>query len=254
MVYGIVGIAMYYLQDYIFFRPQKKPRNEAYLLATPFKEINIPYDQNSNINIVQFLCAAPSKGVVLFFHGNKNNISWYAHYAPIFTAKGYEVWMIDYPGFGKSTGVLTEEKLYEYALLLYKMAASKFKPTDIIIYGKSMGTGVAAYLASRKDCKRLILETPYYSMQCLAAHYFPLYPVSNMLRWKLPTNEYLPTIIAPITMVHGTEDGVVPYSQSKKLSFYLKPTDQLITIPNGSHNNLLQFTIFQRKLDSLLRL
>ena len=82
------------------------------------------------------------RGVVLYFHGNKKNIGWYAKYAENFTRHGYEVWMIDYPGYGKSTGRFTENDLYDYALALYKMAKFQFGGDNIIIYGKSMGTGI----------------------------------------------------------------------------------------------------------------
>ena len=70
--------------------------------------------------------------------------------------------MIDYPGFGKSTGVFSEQLLYDWALTLYKLARAYYSPDSIIIYGKSMGTGIAAQLASIRDCRHLILETPYY--------------------------------------------------------------------------------------------
>ncbi|MES1222248.1 MAG: alpha/beta fold hydrolase, partial [Bacteroidota bacterium] len=191
MLYGIIGIAIYYCQDYILFHPEKTAKDHSYNFAVPHKEVNIPYNDSSNINIIQFTTEDRPKGVVLYFHGNRKNISWYAKYAPNFTKNGYEVWMMDYPGYGKSTGALTEQRLYDYAEQLYTLAASRFSKDSIVLYGKSMGTGIAAYIASRKNCKEVILETPYYSITSLSAHYFPIYPVGRMIHYKIPSYEYL---------------------------------------------------------------
>ena len=81
--------------------------------------------------------------------------------------------------------------LYQQAEQIYKMAVSKYNKDSIIIYGKSFGTGIAAYLASVKDCKQLILETPYYSIPDLFGCYAPIYPQQRMSNYKIPTNEYL---------------------------------------------------------------
>src|SRR5688500_1588033 len=98
IIYCAVGIALYYLQDYILFHPVQINRRATYNFKMPHKEINIPYSTTSIINIVQFLVPDSSvKGVVLYFHGNKKNISWYSKFSPYFTRNGYEVWMIDYP-------------------------------------------------------------------------------------------------------------------------------------------------------------
>ena len=253
VVYCVCNFAIYYFQDYFLFHPEPLARNHRYNFTVPYKELNIPYDAASNLNVVQFATADSGKrGVVLYFHGNKKNISWYAGRIPAITKCGYEVWMIDYPGFGKSTGRLTEQRLYEYATQLYKLARTKWDKEKIIIYGRSMGTGIAAYLASRSDCKRLILETPYYSMHALIAHYLPIFAISNLIHYRLPTFEYLPKVLAPVTIFHGTSDGVIPYSNAKRLQATLKPGDQFITIEGGGHNNLNEFPRVQQVLDSLL--
>jgi alpha-beta hydrolase superfamily lysophospholipase len=253
ILYGVIGIAIYYLQDYIFFHPEKMEKDRSYNFGIPNKEINIPYNDSININIVQFTTPVPAKGAVLYFHGNRKNIGWYAKYALNFTKNNYEVWMIDYPGFGKSTGKLTEQRLFDYAEQMYLMAASRFPKDSIILYGKSMGSGIAAYIASRKNCKALILETPYYSMESLVAHYLPIYPVGNMIHYKIPSYQYLRQVIVPVIIFHGTSDGVIPYSNAKKLQPFLKPADEFVTIDGGSHNDLNDFPLFHQKLDSVLK-
>jgi pimeloyl-ACP methyl ester carboxylesterase len=256
LLYGIIGIAFYYLQDKLLFHPVPVDRQVKYDLGQPYTEVNLPYNKETNLNIIQFSNllddTVAAKGVVLYFHGNKENVSHYAAYAADFTRHGYEVWMLDYPGFGKSTGKFTEENLYKYALILYKLARSKWPPDHIILYGKSLGTGVAAQLASVRDCRRLILECPYYSMTSLVRHYLFLYPVSSMLHYRFPTYEYLPAVTAPITIFHGTDDGVVSYGNASRLKTLLKPGDEFITIEGGGHNDLHNYPEFRRRLDGIM--
>lgn len=254
-IYLVAGVALFFLQDRFLFHPEAIAKESNFSFSIPFKEVNVDLDDDYKMNVVQFVTAdSLARGVVLYFHGNRKNIEWYARYAPFFTKAGYEVWMIDYPGFGKSTGKLTEEKLYEFAAQLYAMAKSRYKPEEILIYGKSLGTGIAAWLGSKKTSKGVILETPYYSMTSLVSHYFPVYPVSKLLKYHLPTHTYISITNAPVTIFHGTGDGVIPYSNAEKLKPLLKAGDEFIVIPGGKHNNLSEFSIFREKLDSLLAL
>ena len=254
LIYFVVGFALYYFQEKILLHPQPLSIDYVYHFNVPFKEVNIPINKNENLNIVQFFPKdSVRKGVVLYFHGNMQNINHYAKAADNFTKFGYEVWMPDYPGFGKTTGVLTEKKLYEEALLVYKLVNTKFKADSIIIYGRSFGSGIASQLATVIDCKRLILETPYYSIPALFSYYAPIYPTSFMSQFKMPVNEYLKEVTVPVTIFHGTDDEVIPYSVTEKLKKILKLTDEFITIEKGKHNNLNDFPLFHHKLDSLFR-
>ncbi len=253
IIYCSVGIALYYLQETILFHPKPLPYTYSFAFNYPFKEVNIDINKNETLNMVEFFPSdSVRKGVVLYFHGNRENINHYAEFVTNFTKHGFEVWMPDYPGFGKSTGELTEKKLYQLAELTYKLARTKYTADSIIIYGKSLGTGIAAQLAAGRDCKRLILETPYYSIPDLFSVYAPIYPTRSMSHFKLPTGEYLRNVTAPITIFHGTKDGVVPYGHASKLREVLKTSDEFITIENGTHNNLNDFKEFHRVLDSLL--
>src|SRR5687767_1787545 len=254
VIYVAGGVALYFLQDAILFHPVSLKRDHNYDFPQKHKEINIPIGEETNLNIIQFFSTdTVTKGVVLYFHGNKKNISWYAKYPPYFTRHGYEVWLIDYPGFGKSTGKFSEQILYDRAATLYQFARSRFAPDSIIIYGKSMGTGIAAQLASVKNCKRLILETPYYDFPSVIKHYLPIYSVDRMMHYKIPTNKYLEKIIAPVTIFQGTKDRQITYSNAKRLQPFLKAGDEFVTIEGGRHNNLFTYKETIQKLDSLLR-
>ena len=255
IVYCSAGIALYFLQEKLMFRPKPLLPDYQFKFNAPFKEVNIPLNPTDNLNIVQFFTQdSIAKGVVLYFHGNRDNVNHYARYAMDFTKHGYEIWMVDYPGYGKTTGKLTEENLYMQAKEVYKLARSKFKGDRIIVYGKSLGSGIASYLASKKTCRRLILETPYYSIPDLFSNYTPFYPVGMLSHFKFPTGEYLREVNIPVTIFHGSDDWIIPYRCAAKLKQFLKSGDEFITIDNGSHNNLHNFHLFNEKLDSVLSL
>jgi hypothetical protein len=258
LAYGTLGIVLYHTQDYFLWHGKAVPASAVYKLGgQPHTELNIPYDQSTKLNLVEFHAIdrppdSPAKGVVLYFHGNRNDVEWYGRLAADFTRKGYECWIWDYPGFGKSTGELSEQKLYDFALVLYKLARSRWPPSKIILYGRSMGTGIATELADIRDCRRLILESPFYSLESLGYHYLPIYPWGRMLHYHFPIYSHLPEVTAPVTIFHGTDDRTFPYSNASRLKPILKPVDEFISIVGAGHNNLHDFPLFSKKLDSVL--
>jgi pimeloyl-ACP methyl ester carboxylesterase len=254
VIYFALGLAIYLLQDYIILIPTAVPANYNYRFDFPFREVNIAYRSNTNINIIQFQPpGVKPKGVILYFHGNRMNISRYRRFVPYFTRSGYEVWMIDYPGYGKSTGKFSEKMVYEWSLIMYNLALKNYSPSNIVIYGKSLGTGVASHLASIRHCRDLVLESPYYSIPDVFRNYIPIYPLDLMIRHRFPTFQYLPRVEDPIVIFHGTADRVIPFSHAERLKKLLKPTDKLITLEGGTHRNLYSFDEVPRTMDSLLQ-
>ncbi len=254
LLYAAIGIALYYLQDKFIFHPKKLDSSYQYKFDGRFEEMNIPFNETDTMNLVKFFPAdSMSRGVIIYYHGNKNNIDHYAAFTKPFTKLGYEVWMEDYPGFGKSTGEITERKLYDQAMQVQKMASAKFGTDSIVIYGKSLGTGIAAYVAANSKAKMLLLETPYYSIPSLFNGYAFIYPTTTMSNYKIPTNEYLQEVKYPVLIFHGTNDGVTPYRTSVKLKAVLKPTDKYITIQDATHHNVNASETYFKVLDSLLK-
>lgn len=254
LIYALLGILFYSFQHKILFQPAVVAQDSVYHFDQPFEEVWIPVDQSTKTNLIHFTVPdSLRKGLVIYFHGNRGNVRRYRRFVERFTRHGYAVWMPDYPGFGKSTGELTEAAMYEQALQVYKRARQLYEPKDIIIYGKSMGSGVAVQLASVRDCKQLILETPYNSMRSLVGIYLWMYPLQSILKFQFLSNEYMKKVTAPVTIFHGTDDGVIPYSNAYKLKEVLKKGDEFITIEKGTHRNLNNFELMQAKLDELLK-
>lgn len=208
LVYCLIGIGVYYGQERLVLHPVPLARDKAFGFSQPFTELHLPYDAETNLNIVEFKATdrptdSLANGVVLYFADGKGNIATHAGDVPGFTSRGYEVWLMDYPGFGKSTGVFTEKNVYAYALVFYKLARIRWKPSQIVLCGKGLGTGIAAQLASVRNCRRLILVDAYYSMTSRFRRWLFLYPVGTMLHYQFPTFQYLPAVTDSITIIGG---------------------------------------------------
>ncbi len=254
IIYLMGATVLYFFQEKFLFHPQAVDRNQPYTFEQPFEETEIAFSSIDTLNMIRFFpdTNVIRRGLVIYFHGNQQNVTRYARFAKNFTRNGYEVWMPDYPGFGKSTGELTEKKMYRLAEQLHKLSLQRFSPDSIVVYGKSLGTGTAAYLASVKPVKALLLETPYCSIPDLLSHFAPVYPCRMLSKYSFPVQDFLSETDCPVLLFHGTSDGVVPYGQSLRLLRVLKPYDRLVTIEGGSHNDLSGYPAYQRALDSVL--
>lgn len=251
IVYLAGGFLLYTFQDLLIFHPQPLTIDHRFSFDQSFEEMNIPFEKD-NLNIVKFKTSQPRKGIVLFFHGNMKNVEHYKQYPILFTKNGFEIWMIDYPGFGKTTGKRSEKIMYQQSLIMYDHATKEIAADSILIYGKSLGTGVASYITSEKKSRVLILETPYYSIEELAGDLFPMYSFLPLTRYSFPNGKYLKKISIPVIIFHGTNDKVVPYHHGKRLADENNHIE-LVTIEKGTHNDLAGFELYKRKMDSVLR-
>jgi len=254
LIYASAGIALFYFQDKFLFHPKKLAPGYQFKFDGKFEEMSVPFNEEDTMNLIKFFPEnKPSRGVVIYYHGNMNNVEHYAAFTKPFTKNGYEVWMEDYPGFGKSTGEITEKKLYDQAFEVKRMADAKFGTDSIIIYGKSLGTGIAANIASRAKAKILILETPYHSIPSLFSSYAFMYPNEMMSNYKIPTHSFLEDVVYPIIIFHGTKDRVIPLRCAKKLTAALKKSDKFIIVDGATHQDINTKPVYYSTIDSLLK-
>lgn len=235
-------------QDKIIFQADKLDKNYAFSFNQLFYEITIKSIDNQSISGIVFSPTTKPKGTLLYFHGNADNMQRWGNYAQDFTNLGYQVLMIDYTGFGKSEGIPTEEVLYQNAEDAWNWAQQNLSNENIIIYGRSLGAGVAAHLASNHQASQLILETPFHEFK--QVYYKILFPFG--LKYEFPTYKCIPKIDYPISVIQGTNDWVVPYSSAIKLKPLLKPGDNFFVIEKGGHKNLREFEEYQKILEKIL--
>lgn len=251
-LYIVGGLLLYKYQRRFILRPDKLATSYRFDFPVPFREYNLAIDDTDRLNLV-WLRSDSARGIVLYFHGNTGNIlQAYPHAAP-FLDNHYDVLLLDYPGYGKSTGPDAEQDLYQDALVSYQLARSRFAADSIVVYGKSLGTAMAAYVASKAPCRDLVLECPFYDYVGLARRYVPIYPVGWMLRYRFPVFDFIRHTTAPILVFHGKRDEVIPYRFSRKLEPLLKKGDRYITFPEGHHNDLTRQPGYLEAIDSLLR-
>lgn len=246
-----LGIAVYVFQERIIFHPEKLSNKYKFVFDVPFEELFYETKDGNKINALLFK-AENSKGIVYYHHGNAGNLESWGTRAIDFTSRGYDVLMYDYRGYGKSTGRIKNEKmLYGDALIIYKKLLYDYKERDIILYGVSLGSGIAAELANYNHPSKLILETPYYNFYDVAKFHYPYLPNSLLLHYQFKTDQFLPKIENPVYLFHGTEDETVPYSSSVRLA-KLSDNIKLFTIEDGSHNNLNTFHDYHQWLGEIL--
>ena len=253
-VYVIICASLYFFQEQVILLPEVLPRDHQYVFRFPHTEVDVDMPGNTIMNFIKFpsIDSVP-KGIVLYFHGNKRNVDRYVYAVNQFTSHGYEVWMLDYPGFGKSTGEFNEERVNEWAMKQYELARQQTSAENILIYGKSLGTAVASKIAAENDCQMLILESPYYSLPSILSHYVPIVPADLILKSKFPNYEYLPNVNETVVIFQGTDDWVVPYKNASKLKRFLKTGDRFISVEGAKHSDLRKQSRYIDAMDSLLK-
>lgn len=246
-----LGIAVYLFQEKLIFNPEKLSDKYKFVFDVPFEETTYETEDGNLLNALLFK-VENSKGIIYYHHGNAGNLESWGAKAIDFTSKGYDVLMYDYRGYGKSTGKIKNEKmLYGDALMIYKKLLYDYKERDIVVYGTSLGSGIAAELAHYNHPSILILETPYYNFYDVAKFHYPYLPNSVLLHYRFKTDKFLPKIENPVYLFHGTEDETIPYNSSERLA-KLSDNIKLFTIKDGSHNNLNTFHDYHKWLGEIL--
>jgi uncharacterized protein len=251
-IYVITNVAAYFLQEKFLFKPEKLPSDIKFQYGEQkAEEHNLYIGDDIRINGVHFSIPKP-KGVVLYLKGNSRSIKGWGKFAVDFTRLGFDVVMMDYRGFGKSTGKRTEKNMKDDLQRVYDILKNKVDEKYIIIYGRSMGSGFAAKLASNNNPRMLVLESPYYSMRKMAKRYIPFMPASLIVRFPLTTYKWIKYVKCPIKIIHGTKDRLIPYKSSLSLSNINPKLTRLYSVIGGGHNNLHTFEEYHRMLEEVL--
>ena len=257
MLYCAVGIALYYLQDRILFHAEKFNTNYTYRFKVPFRELNIPFSKTDTLNLIQFLPESNTKpkGVVLFFHGTNGSIKNYAERAAIFTKHNYEVWMPDYPGFGKSTGDFSENKINNQAFEINKLALNRFPKDQIIVYGQSIGSSVATTLASSGNSSALILENPVVDVPDLLYHYTFIYPWSKMANSVFSVKDAFDAIDKSlrITILVGPTNEWHSAASANKLKPLLDSNDSFVQMVQKTATDIINEQEYKDVVEKLLK-
>lgn len=246
-----MSIAIYYLQDKFLFKPEKLPQDFIYKYDAPFRELNFDIEDEVRINGLHFFVDKPH-GLVLYFHGNTRSIKGWAKYARDFFRYKYDVVLVDYRGFGKSTGKRSEADMISDMQFVYDTLSVSMPEQNIIVYGRSMGSGFACKLASDNKPRYLILDAPYLSLIKVVKRFLPFLPHRWVLRYHLRTEKWITHVNCHTYIIHGTKDWLIPIKHSIALQQLNPLRITLLKIKGGGHNNLPSFPEYHAILRDIL--
>ncbi|WP_277110601.1 alpha/beta hydrolase [Chryseobacterium taklimakanense] len=248
-----------YLQEKVIFLPVKLPEDFEYSFDCAFEEYFFDTPNEGKINAVHFKIQKP-KGVILYFHGNSDNLARWGKIASELTGFGYDVFIPDYRHYGKSTGPRNEEYLFSDAQFCYDFLKKQYGEENITVYGRSLGGAFAVKMAADNEPKKLILEATFFNLQDLVNRWLPnsaTEKISPKMTYHFHSNKNILEVNCPLYHFHGDKDFVVPINSGKKLFETLhteKPEleKKFIEIKGGSHDDLSKFEEFQNELNRIL--
>lgn len=252
IAYLAVGVFFRAVQERFLFYPKELPADHVFSFDAPFDERFFDTPHDGRIHALHFRVERP-KGVVLYSHGNADDLDRWGELHPVFTRRGWDVLFYDYRGFGKSTGERSEAAMHADVAAIYDALADEYGQDRIIVYGRSMGSGVSVPLAAARTPRHLILETPYASIADVARRFLPIWPVRRFLRYRFESADVIDAVECPIHILHGTDDTVVPYSSGQKLFRACGPGAEMVTVVGGGHSDLADFPVYDEVMDEVLR-
>ncbi|MDN3505202.1 MAG: alpha/beta fold hydrolase [Rhabdochlamydiaceae bacterium] len=259
---SVAGYVTYYYttQDRHIFDFPKVKSNHNYAFKHPHKEITMDTPTGGKANFVIFESQTKEpKGVIAYFHGKGSNIGFkkWEPVVEVYTSMGFDFLMLDYRGGGKSRGKRIEADMLDDCDQVYKYLLDYYPEESITIYGKSLGTSFATYVASKNNPRTLILEAPFFNLfdcACNTVPTMPKYFVNMILNYSLTTDAWLKKVPCPVYIIHGTADKIIPHAASLKLANAIKDTHSidLTIIEDGDHDHLYIHDIFGIKIKEAL--
>ncbi|MBR0129569.1 MAG: alpha/beta fold hydrolase [Neisseriaceae bacterium] len=251
---------LYVFQEKFIFVPTTLPKNYVFHFNVPFEELNIKNQQGVYLNGLHFYAqnTQKSKGAILFLHGNANNIAEWGKLSGFYTQLGYDFFVFDYQGYGKSGGKINnEQQLYADIHLMFDSVLNYFKKDKIIIMGYSIGSGLAAETAQHFNVQKLVLIAPYFNFKQLAQEKMPYAPIS-LLRYQIPTNEFLLSLThknpnAKVLIIHGKRDNIIPVKHAQQLSDLLQDKVQFKQLDCCGHNEIIIHEDFYKIMTEFLQ-
>jgi alpha-beta hydrolase superfamily lysophospholipase len=251
-LYVFVCILLFFFQERLIFFPQKLDKDYKFSFNQNFEELNVKASDGILLNGLLFK-ADSSKGLIFYLHGNAGCLSSWGEVAQTYTSLNYDVFLLDYRGYGKSEGAInSQQQIYDDLQVVYNELKKKYVEEKIIVLGYSIGTGPACKLASVNHPKLLVLQAPYFSLSDMMRHTYPAIIPTFILKYKFETNEYIKDCKMPVVIFHGDKDEVIYYGSSLKLKEQFKKQDTLITLEGQGHNGMTDNEAYKAEMRKIL--
>jgi uncharacterized protein len=254
---GLVGggacallLALWWGQERLLFAPMPLPPDHRFGLGPDVHEVWIDVP-GARLNALHLRLADP-RGVVFFLHGNAGNLQTWFTAPDFYRQANLDLFMIDYRGYGKSSGrIQSQAQLEDDVRAAWSTIEHLYQGKRRIVYGRSLGTGLAATLAAQVQPELTVLVSPYENMVALAAEHYPWVP-SALLRYPLRTDHALARIRSPVWMAHGDLDKVIPVEHAVRLASR-SPKATLVRVPAAGHNDIQLFEAYLGPLRAALK-
>jgi hypothetical protein len=259
-VLAIVPLVLYLLaltwlwfrQERLLFFPEPWPREDPAFLKSA--DVHSVWVEVSGAKLHALHLKQPkARGLVFFLHGNGGNLaSWFTN-TDFYRRAGYDLFMLDYRGYGQSTGrISSEAQLMDDVRTAWRQVAPQYTGRPIVVYGRSLGTGLAAQLSVEVNPALTVLVSPYRSMVALASEHYPIVPKA-LLRYPLRTEEVLARVQGPVWLAHGEQDTLIPVAHSEALQAVAGAgRAHLLRLPEAGHNDVHEFPAYLDGLSAAL--
>lgn len=239
IAYIVFAVGIFFVQPNLVYYPEYKRD----ITGTPddvgiaYETVELATDDGETLHS-WFVPAPDATATVLFFHGNAGNLSHRMGYLSMFYRLGYNTFIIDYRGYGQSSGVPSESGTYRDAQAAWQYVTVKkeIPASRIVLFGESLGGSVAAWLATRKEPGLLVLASAFTSVPDMGAKLYPFLPVRLLSRFEYNTIEYLRDVTCPVFVAHSPQDEIVPFTQGQALYEAAPGPKQFLEL-QGGHNN-----------------
>ncbi|SOD42476.1 hypothetical protein SAMN06298226_2818 [Nitrosovibrio sp. Nv4] len=239
ITYVVFAAVIFFVQPRLVYYPEygRSITETPDDLGLPYETVELATDDGEILH-GWFVPAPDAAGTVLFFHGNAGNISHRMGYLLMFYRLGYNTFIIDYRGYGQSSGVPSESGTYRDAQAAWRYLTEKkgIVPSNVVLFGESLGAAVAAWLAAREKPALLVLASAFTSVPDMGAKLYPFLPIRLLSRFEYNTLEYLRSVNCPVFIAHSPQDEIVPFEQGRALYEAAPDPKQFLEL-QGGHNN-----------------
>ncbi len=249
-IYLCLIAILYTQQEKLLFPGKPLPEEHSFSFELPFKDMSIAVE-GATLNALHFTQENP-KGLVFFLHGNAGNLQTWTSGVDFYKQVNYDLFILDYRGYGKSSGqIASQQQLFNDVKIAWDFIAPEYEGKAVVLYGRSLGTGLATQLATQIDASLLVLVSPYKSIESLALKQYPVIPKS-ILKYPIRTDLILPNVDEPVVFFHGDKDSLIPIEHSYALKALTQKPSRLFTIEGAGHGDVHDFDFYYQKFAEVL--
>lgn len=244
-LYSLAVLATYFLQRRLIYFPDTQRISPASVNLPEVEERVLETADGARV-LVWFGRAKAGYPTLLYFHGNAGSFEFRQERIRRYMARGYGIYMMTYRGYGGSSGSPSERNNVADGKLAYQsLVAEGVSPDDIIVYGESLGSGIAVQLAASERVGGLMLDAPYTSLVDVAEEVYPYLPARLLMTDRYETMDYIGQVTAPLLVMQGENDEVVPIAMGRAVFAAANEPKTLRTFPGAGHSDHWNFGSYE---------